>query len=141
MRCTSRTSKDEESGWPDRTRLGKHEKEVEAEAVAQLHAEIRKVSKPTAEIGVLGHDLFLYPELSARQNLTFFAQLYGLDPAVIKPGITHRDVIAHWVSQGHVPGRTAEARWMITASVMDEVMQMRSPNVSVPLPPSTAADW
>jgi hypothetical protein len=36
--CTSRTSKDEESGWPDRTRLGKHEKEVEAEAVAYLVA-------------------------------------------------------------------------------------------------------
>lgn len=29
-------------------------------------------------IGVLGHELHLYPELSARQNLEFFAQLYGL---------------------------------------------------------------
>jgi hypothetical protein len=28
----------EESGWPDRTRLGKHEKEVEAETVAYLVA-------------------------------------------------------------------------------------------------------
>jgi heme ABC exporter ATP-binding subunit CcmA len=30
-------------------------------------------------IGLLAHDLYLYPELSARQNLTFFAELYGLD--------------------------------------------------------------
>ena len=29
-------------------------------------------------IGVLGHDLFLYPELSARENLAFFAGLYNL---------------------------------------------------------------
>jgi heme exporter protein A len=30
-------------------------------------------------LGLLAHELFLYPELSARQNLTFFADLYGLD--------------------------------------------------------------
>ena len=29
-------------------------------------------------IGVLGHDLFLYPELTARENLEFFAGLYGI---------------------------------------------------------------
>ena len=30
-------------------------------------------------IGLLAHELYLYPELSARQNLAFFAQMYGLD--------------------------------------------------------------
>src|SRR5205823_2750739 len=30
-------------------------------------------------IGLLAHELHLYPELSARQNLQFFSELYGLD--------------------------------------------------------------
>jgi len=31
-----------------------------------------------ARLGVLGHDLYLYPELTARENLTFFGNLYKL---------------------------------------------------------------
>jgi heme exporter protein A len=31
-----------------------------------------------ARLGVLGHDLYLYPELTARENLTFFGKLYKL---------------------------------------------------------------
>ncbi len=31
-----------------------------------------------ARIGLLAHDLFIYPELSAVENLRFFAQVYGL---------------------------------------------------------------
>ncbi len=32
------------------------------------------------QIGILAHELHLYPELSARQNLQFFAKLHGTDP-------------------------------------------------------------
>lgn len=32
-----------------------------------------------ARLGVLSHDLHLYPELTARENLAFFGALYGLD--------------------------------------------------------------
>jgi ABC-type multidrug transport system ATPase subunit len=34
-------------------------------------------------IGLLAHELYLYPELTARQNLDFFASLYGLAGDVV----------------------------------------------------------
>ena len=43
------------------------------DAAADAGAELR------ARIGVLGHDLFLYPELTARENLEFFAGLHAVD--------------------------------------------------------------
>ena len=39
-------------------------------------------------IGLLAHEPHLYPELSARQNLEFFARLYGLDPrTTVEPAL------------------------------------------------------
>jgi len=37
------------------------------------------------QIGLLAHELHLYPELSARQNLDFFARLYQLDADRVVP--------------------------------------------------------
>lgn len=37
-------------------------------------------------IGLLAHELHLYTELTARQNLEFFARLHGLDARALVPG-------------------------------------------------------
>lgn len=50
-----------------------------------------------ARIGLLGHDLYLYPELTAHENLAFFAALYGdrnpraaADRALARAGLADR---------------------------------------------------
>ncbi len=45
-------------------------------------------------IGLLAHELHLYPELSARQNLAFFAELYGLDPDAVVDAALERAGLA-----------------------------------------------
>ena len=54
-----------------------------------------------AAIGVLGHDLFLYPELTAHENLAFFAGLYGV-PHPHQAASAALDV-AGLASRGHDP--------------------------------------
>jgi ABC-type multidrug transport system ATPase subunit len=61
-----------------------------------------------ASIGVLSHDLHLYPELTARENLTFFARLYGVSEplrrvsaALDRASLSDRgDELVHGFSRG-----------------------------------------
>lgn len=43
-------------------------------------------------VGFAGHDSFLYPSLTVRENLNFFASLYGVDP---DPSLAERIGLEH----------------------------------------------
>ena len=64
-----------------------------------------------------------------------YLDIYGLDPAVIKPGVTHRELLAHWIAQGNEPGMSAEAfyekRKSAVAGKPVSVMQLHLKNGSV----------
>jgi len=71
------------------------------EATSASGAELR------ARIGVLGHDLFIYPELSAFENLAFFARAYAVPDvdrtvasALERAGLDQRDDPAGKFSRG-----------------------------------------
>lgn len=61
-----------------------------------------------SRIGMLGHDLYLYPELTAAENLAFFANVYALDgvqkrvdAALERAGLTdRRDDLVSGFSRG-----------------------------------------
>jgi heme exporter protein A len=61
------------------------------------HTAVASGAALRSRIGILGHDLFLYPELTARENLAFFAGLYGAghpqaaaDAALQRSGLADR---------------------------------------------------
>jgi len=75
---------------------------VLATLVAPTSGEVRYGGRPARElgpavrrrIGLLAHELHLYPELSARENLAFFAGLYGLDrPSLVKTALEQAGLI------------------------------------------------
>jgi heme exporter protein A len=53
-----------------------------------------------AQLGLLGHDLYLYPELTARENLEFFARLYGCADVSA--------VVAHALDRGFLADRSED---------------------------------
>ncbi|MGH6777343.1 MAG: PAS-domain containing protein [Bradyrhizobium sp.] len=37
-----------------------------------------------------------------------YLEVYGFDPDIVRPGISHRELFEHWVAKGNAPGQSAE---------------------------------
>jgi len=56
----------------------------------------------------MSHGLTMF---DANERLIFcnrqYLDVYGFDPNLVRPGVTHRQIIAHWVARGNAPGQSA----------------------------------
>ena len=48
-----------------------------------------------------------------------YLEIYGLDPDVIKPGVTHQQLLAHWIDRGNEPGMSADQFYERRKSVVN----------------------
>ncbi|MGY8665961.1 PAS-domain containing protein [Bradyrhizobium sp. UFLA05-109] len=91
-----------EGGWmticDDVTRLDRLEAELRVQTERSQHA-----------LTNMSHGLIMY---DAQGRVVVcnerFLRLYDLDPDIVKPGVSHSAVIAHWMSRGNLPGMSAE---------------------------------
>jgi diguanylate cyclase (GGDEF)-like protein/PAS domain S-box-containing protein len=61
-------------------------------------------------ISNMSHGLCLYgPDERLIVCNARYLDLYGLDPAVVKPGISHRELLEHWIASGNEAGVSVEA--------------------------------
>jgi len=63
---------------------------TKGDALVMGHSIVREPAAVKAAIGVVPQEIALYPDLSARENLTFWGKMYGLRGAALK---TRRDEV------------------------------------------------
>ncbi|MBR0717405.1 PAS-domain containing protein [Bradyrhizobium liaoningense] len=71
--------------------------------LARLEAQLRlQTERSQHALANMSHGLVMY---DAEGNLIVcnnqYIALYGLDPDIIKPGVSHRDLVDHWFSRGN----------------------------------------
>ncbi|OKO74077.1 PAS-domain containing protein [Bradyrhizobium sp. AS23.2] len=77
---------------------------------ARLEAELQlQTERSQHALAHMSHGLIMY-DADSRVVVCNerFLQFYDLDPEIVKPGVTHRDVVEHWASRGNLPGMSKD---------------------------------
>jgi diguanylate cyclase (GGDEF)-like protein/PAS domain S-box-containing protein len=77
---------------------------------ARLEAELRiQTERSHHALANMSHGLCMYDRegrlIVCNEQ---YLHLYNLDPDVIRPGISHRELLDHWIARGNLPGMSAE---------------------------------
>ncbi|WP_028133818.1 PAS-domain containing protein [Bradyrhizobium japonicum] len=78
--------------------------------LARLEAELRvQTERSQHALANMSHGLIMY-DADSRVVVCNerFLNLYNLDPGIVKPGVSHRAVLDHWVSRGNLSGMPAD---------------------------------
>ncbi|TFV77126.1 EAL domain-containing protein [Bradyrhizobium frederickii] len=78
--------------------------------LARLEAELRvQTERSQHALANMSHGLIMY-DADSRVVVCNerFLNLYNLDPGVVKPGVSHRTVLDHWVSRGNLSDMPAD---------------------------------
>jgi diguanylate cyclase (GGDEF)-like protein len=78
--------------------------------LARLEAELRvQTERSQHALANMSHGLIMY-DADSRVVVCNerFLNLYNLDPGVVKPGVSHRTVLDHWVARGNLSGMPAD---------------------------------
>lgn len=98
--------------------------------LARLEAELRvQTERSQHALANMSHGLIMY-DADSRVVVCNerFLNLYNLDPGIVKPGVSHRAVLDHWISRGNLPGMPADE---FHSSRMEDVRAKREKSLLV----------
>jgi heme exporter protein A len=80
----------------------------------------RRATAARRQLGLLSHQTLLYDDLTAEENLRFFAGLYGLDESIVPKALADVDLTAHAAARAGGFSRGMKQRLALARATLHE---------------------